>query len=513
MAGDWADVQAVDEGQVLYNGIRIPSRWPPDNVLAGKGIPLPVPYYLRSPPAVIPIDVGRQLFVDDFLIAKTTLTRTFHYPKEDPANPLLGGFPFSGGVWYDPQDKIYKMWRLGHTTYHTSPDGIHWSPLRKVLKLNSLTLWLDTETKDPARRYVNYILDDPSGKNHWHSEIWFSPDGINFTKSRESPGWSKGEGDRSSMFYNPFRKKWVLSLRSYGSVRYRNYWEMNDLAKDPFWPGAKPPGWVGADSLDVSGLKNVACQLYNLDCTPYESLMLGFFSIWRGDPYPGRPGKVNEVCMGYSRDGWSWTRPDRKPVCPVCPEAEIAKGKWNAHNVQSCGGGCLIVGDELYIYSSGRATKGVYTGLWRMRRDGWASMDGTGELTTRPVKFAGKRLFSNVAASEGELTAEVLDEKGAPVAPFTAANCTPVKADATRAEVKWKGAADLSALAGKSVAFRFQLKKGSFYAFWVSPDASGASYGYVAAGGPGFTSNRDTVGAAADEAVKTAKAEAKPKGK
>jgi hypothetical protein len=35
------------------------------------------------------------------------------------------------------------------------------------------------------------------------------------------------------------------------------------------------------------------------------------------------------------------------------------------------------------------------------------------------------------------------------------------------------------------------LKKASLYAFWVSRDASGASQGYVAAGGPGLT-NRCT---------------------
>jgi hypothetical protein len=34
------------------------------------------------------------------------------------------------------------------------------------------------------------------------------------------------------------------------------------------------------------------------------------------------------------------------------------------------------------------------------------------------------------------------------------------------------------------------------YSFWVTPSAQGASYGYVAAGGPGFTSAIDTVGAA-----------------
>jgi hypothetical protein len=49
-------------------------------------------------------------------------------------------------------------------------------------------------------------------------------------------------------------------------------------------------------------------------------------------------------------------------------------------------------------------------------------------------------------------------------------------------------------VANRAVRFRFHLKHGKLYAFWVSPDSSGASYGHVAAGGPGFTSTLDTVG-------------------
>ena len=71
----------------------------------------------------------------------------------------------------------------------------------------------------------------------------------------------------------------------------------------------------------------------------------------------------------------------------------------------------------------------------------------------------------------------------------------PLRADKTLAAVTWKGAADLASLAGQPVRFRFQLRSGALFAFWVSPDTSGASYGYVAAGGPGFSEARDTSGA------------------
>jgi hypothetical protein len=155
-----------------------------------------------------------------------------------------------------------------------------------------------------------------------------------------------------------------------------------------------------------------------------------------------------------------------------------------------------VVGDQLYFYVSGRAgvpgttDSGVSsTGLAIIRRDGFASMDGAGTLTTRTVKFTGSHLFVNVA---GEVCAEVLDKNGQAIAPFTLANCTAVNQDTTHKEIRWTS--DLSALAGKPVKFRFHLRRGSLYAFWVSPESSGASHGYVAGGGPGFTGPIDTTG-------------------
>src|SRR6266567_4218826 len=78
---------AAEHGEILYNGIQLPARWPPRRQ-ALSFEPMSVPY-LAAPPDVIPIDVGRQLFVDDFLIAETTLTRTFHRTTYHPATPVL----------------------------------------------------------------------------------------------------------------------------------------------------------------------------------------------------------------------------------------------------------------------------------------------------------------------------------------------------------------------------------------------------------------------------------------
>jgi hypothetical protein len=85
-----------------------------------------------------------------------------------------------------------------------------------------------------------------------------------------------------------------------------------------------------------------------------------------------------------------------------------------------------------------------------------------------------------------------LHESGAVISGFTKENCVPVAADKTSQPIRWKAGGDLSSLTNQAVRFRFHLKNGRLYSFWVSPERAGASGGYVAAGGPGFTSNRDT---------------------
>jgi hypothetical protein len=137
---------AVRAAETLYNGIELPSEWPPrlSDFPSSVEMEPVVPPYLVSPPKVIPIDIGRQLFVDDFLIAETTLTRTFHLARYHPASPVLkpdqpwemknpnhaAAMVFSDGVWFDPKDQLFKMWYLGgesaSTGYATSTDGIHW---------------------------------------------------------------------------------------------------------------------------------------------------------------------------------------------------------------------------------------------------------------------------------------------------------------------------------------------------------------------------------------------------
>jgi len=529
----------------LYNGIMLPDEWPPKYGPVTRE-PMPVPY-LSNRPTVVPIDVGRQLFVDDFLVEETTLRRSMHQAEVHPASPVLmaskpweeegestKATPFSDGVWHDPLDGKIKMWYLGangRTCYAESFDGIRWvkpdldvEPGTNTIMMaprDSNTVWLDDEDPNSNRRFKMFLTTDHDSRRlgEWHLGLCFSPDGIHWSEPTSLSGLV---GDRTTVFYNPFRKKWVWSLRDH-IPRIRRYYEHQDAAVGNLdVSSSRAPEviqspeivpWVGADRLDPRNpdprFAAIEPQLYNLDAVAYESVMLGLFSVWQGPENPEMRAlgirKRNDVLLGYSRDGFHWDRPDRRRFM----SCNAVEGAWNWGNMQTAGGGCLVVGDKLYFYVSGRSVRSggagdMTTGLGILRRDGFASMDAGemgGTLTTRRVSFEGKHLFVNVDAGEGELRVEVLGEDDQPIGSYTQEGCQAIRVNKTMVEVKWQGMEDLSGLSGEPVRFRFHLRQGKLYAFWVSAERSGASQGYVAAGGPGFTSSRDTVGEAAYKAA------------
>lgn len=524
-------------GQVLYNGIQLPTAWPP---VRGATQTYAQPPYIQNPPAVIPIDLGRQLFVDDFLIGYTNLTRSQHQAIMYPGNPVMtpgsgwdtqgNAFPYSDGAWYDPADQKFKIWYFGgqqgnEMCYAYSADGVNWIKpaisdaavpnTNIVLTIwggrDSTTVWMDLHDT-PARKFKVFVSYSNGPAGSYVMNIFFSPDGIHWTGPQAVTPMALS--DRTTAFYNPFRSVWVDSVRNpadypaapsrtaYHSERERWYSESKDLQT---WTPSDPSTayWTGTDERDPAYPSTTTIpQLYNLDATPYESLMVGMFSWY----YPGVPDLV-ELGVGFSRDGFNWVRPTRGggPNNAFIAAADLPN-TWNGYNTQSAGGAFLVVGDQLYFYFSGRnyphsqdASATRQTGLAKLRRDGFYSMDAgssQGILTTRPVKFSGSHFFVNVADPSGQLQVEVLDSNGNVIPAFAKANSSTVSADTTRTEVTWSGA-NVGSLGGQTVSFRFYLTNGSLYSFWVAASTNGASNGYVAANGPGFTTDTDTVGSGA----------------
>ena len=171
------------------------------------------------------------------------------------------------------------------------------------------------------------------------------------------------------------------------------------------------------------------------------------------------------------------------PFLPV--DDDVAK--WNNGNVQSVVGSPLIVGDNLYFYVSGRrlVNEGeiVSTGLATLRRDGFVSMSGSGELTTEKLKFDGDYLFVN-ANARGNLAIELLDENNNVIKGFSKDDCIMFRGNSTKQIVTWKTNSSLSNLKNKLIRSKFYWNDTDLFAFWVSPWKSGESRGYTAGGGP-----------------------------
>ncbi len=528
-------------GEVLYNGIRLPAIWPPKTQDPKSAEPMAVPY-LDNPPEIIPINVGRQLFVDDFLIEHTNLERVFHKAEKYEGNPVFKAetkheinpsespepgqqyvtYLGHGGVFYDPASMEFKMfytagWR-GGLALATSKDLITWNrPDLGIVDQNLLlppgwlwaggdnSVWLDLNAGKPNER-LKFLVERGSNRtptlNQRHT-LHTSSDGKIW--SQGVPVTTKAE-DYCSFFYNPFRKTWVYSIKQPGRGRARHYSENPDFIKGADW--ANSVFWVNADRLDEPDPEvGDPAQLYSLNAVAYESIMLGQFYIHLGPKNEicdqGKFPKITELKMGFSRDGFHWSRPDRRPFI----NATRKEGSWDRAYLHGTTGVCMVIGDKIwfpYCAYSGIAPnghRGMYTGasigMATLRRDGFASMEAgnkTGTLTTRKVTFDGTRLFVNTDCSEGELRVEIADENGKVIPKFSFKNAIPVKLDKTIEMVSWKSGNDLSELKGKPVKFRFHLTNGKLFSFWVSPDEDGASNGYVGTGSPGFEGVIDTKG-------------------
>lgn len=569
-----AETDAPASPDALWNGIVIPDSWS-FTVDPNEGDPVTPPYLIPSEaggyaPDTVNIDVGRQLFVDDFLIGSTTLTRTWHQAEllnepvfraetewelTEPASAAM----VSGGLWYDMDEKLYKMWyEAGFNNclaYATSKDGIHWERpalnadgsnlIVRGQQSDSSSVWLDYDA--PADERYKLMLRSPNtgSETMLSARLYTSSNGTVWKPA----GVTGTLGDRSTFFYNPFTGTWVYSCRyqyrdglAWGpykqSQRCRFYHAGLSFTEAAQWDwdgSNRPVLWLktdSADQIDQTQPGNRIPEVYNFDSIAYESVMLGMFQIWYGPTNATiaqtKKPKITELQAAFSRDGFYYDRPTREALIP----ASRTDGTWDYGYLQSATGGLIVYDDEIRIYYSalsGHATgadgseqTGAYVGgavgYATLRRDGFASMDGTGVLTTKPLTVTKdvRYLFVNANTSGGTLRAEILDADGNVMEGFGADRCRAMTADNCCYALSWDGAEDLSFLRGKTFRIRFTQESGELYAFWLSADPEGASGGAVGAGYAGEKelnpSLPDTPQEGSDSSPATAPAPAKTGG-
>ena len=118
---------------------------------------------------------------------------------------------------------------------------------------------------------------------------------------------------------------------------------------------------------------------------------------------------------------------------------------------------------ELFLYRLGHyAQPSSHVVRYTLRIDGFVSVEAPysgGSMTTKALTFDGAGLYINFATSAaGYVKVEVQDLSGDPLPGFSLEEATELVGDRIRHRVTWGENADVSALVGKPVRLKFEMK-------------------------------------------------------
>jgi len=426
------------------------------------------------------------------------IERVFHQAAQHPHPVLSPEAPwekrgFTCSVIYDEEERLIKMWYLTglaegrHVTcYAVSQDGLAWRRPELGLhefeasKANNIVIppdyhegmdhwesvFKDPLEADPAQRYKalgwsSYDWDGPL------SGIYtaVSPDGLRWTHTPEPvfrfhprPGSDDlgPVGDAHCLMIDTLRKRYVAFLRHlpHRAIAF----------SDDFVHWTQPETFLRTLHHEQ--------ELYNNSGFVYGDQYLGLLSV-----FDLNPKRHDLNCwLISSRDGRRWERcPAQAPII-ACGGA----GEWNRFMAWNGGSPPIRVGDRLYIYYRGSARRhGPYegpdntdvpvcVGLATLRADGFASLNASfdgGEVVTTPWAIEGGALLLTAKCDYGEIRVELLDEADQPLPGYSLEECLPVCGDGTDLDVRWKGQADLSGAAGRTVRLRLCLKNARLYSY------------------------------------------------
>lgn len=391
---------------------------------------------------VISIGNFRQLFIDDYLIAKTdNITRRLRPVDKYSGNPIVrpnqpwerGLAVPQGSVIYDDEDRIYKMWYTTNVqsrgkgatfnkgkalAYAISKDGIHWDKpeLDSVLEDGRRTNQLlgpmefgymyqpyfvikDNRETDAARRYKMAFLsiqrnvtehETPSHPgNRRGTGIAFSPDGLHWEKARDFA--SDEVIDISHFMIDPYRDdEYVIYGRTlHVSPHIREAWQHYDWFESIYNGRAVIRStsrdflnWKPAELVMEADLKDPpSTMIYSMNVFPYEGLYLGL-----AQRYISRPDTSTiDIQLAISRDGIHFERPFREAFFPL---GEV--GTWDRFILHNMSGPPLVNGEELWFYYGGRTSRhqpnkmadakpGGAIGLATVQRDRFVAVEASFE--------------------------------------------------------------------------------------------------------------------------------------
>ncbi len=285
---------------------------------------------------------GKQLFIDDFLIAEMRgVEKELHQPKKSPRNPLLvrdqpwePTGPGYATVIYDPDEKLFKLWyecwgqkdAVGALLmYATSPDGLRWSkPLFADRQTNQVrqpevhgfqasAILRDAAEIDPARRYKMVFSSLPDGTSKsLTTSVAFSPDGLRWTAAPELHSIPFSD-TQSCPIRDERRRRYVTFLR-FGppNTRFISRTESSD-----FLTWSPKITVLGQTKLDSP----LATQLYQMAPFAYQDLYFGLIAAYHSESLKPIPADApwtdrKNLQLAFSRNGVTWNRVGKHGAIP-----------------------------------------------------------------------------------------------------------------------------------------------------------------------------------------------------
>lgn len=470
-----------------------------------------------------PLRIGNQvqLLADDYAVEdRWKLERTEGQVFKSLRNPVLtqdkpwegtlGPYPC---VLYDAKMHKYRMWYqiFNLTNYFThdgpnyyvgyaeSDDGFNWTkplldgfPFGKYPRTNvvmtgrggrrasGMQVFLNPDQSDPQKRFVMVYTAQTV-------DLAYSPDGLHW-HIVDKPLLAYKTDFPNHLLWIPGEKLWYLYVRP--AVRSNG--------RGPLPEGLRHTGRRLAvtisDSLNNFGTPRTVMYPDERDQPDYDNAFVfrkyGLFFALYSEMYQEHDHSETEMHVATSRDGIHWERTwDRKPLVPRGPE-----GSYDHGTVEPGTSPPIEIGEDMLIYywaspygqSEWAAEGGV--AVCRLRKDrfiGQTAGQQTGYLLTRQFVLEGTELRINCSAlpipyfkdSDGirvaiieapdyKTKATEFDKK---VHGFGLEDCDQIVTDDTAHTVTWHGKSDLSALRGKAIYLRFQMKNSTLYSFQIAP--------------------------------------------
>ena len=422
----------------------------------------------------------------------------------------------------------YKAWHLDvsdgklntgahplYCCYAESDDGIHWRKPElglhefKGSKANNIVMVSEKvgkTTSDPGHPAV-FKDDNPDcpADARYKAIIrssgargllpFKSADGIHWSPMSDAPVITEGAFDSQNLaFWDPVRRE------------YRAYWRIftAGVTTEKNWKPAgvrairtatSPDFLKWGPHADLTYVDSPAEHLYTNQIKPYyraPQIFIGFptryvergwsdsmralpeleHREWRAKVSLRYGTALSEGLLMASHDGRHFKRWNEAFLRPGIQR----DGTWHygqqyiAWHVVETASSIEGTPNELSLYAGESYWTGDSSELRRytLRMDGfvsaWAPFAG-GELVTKPLKFAGKRLELNFSTSAaGDIRVEIQGPDGQALPGFSLADCEEVFGDELARTVSW-GDGELGKLAGRPVRLRFALRDADLFSF------------------------------------------------